>query len=92
MMERATKLIVTLWTCAALAALVFFIRQGWSALPLLAAALFVITCIATELRREAVGLVLVVSGVMLGLGRVTGVASNRGPARGGAPVRPRPVG
>src|ERR1051326_7768993 len=58
-MERATKLIVTLWTCAALAAVVFFISPGWRALPLLSAAAFGVACLATEITPRAVGLVLV---------------------------------
>jgi len=57
-MERATKLIVTLWTCAALAAVVFFIAPGWKALPLLAAATFGLICIASEISRWAVAVVL----------------------------------
>jgi hypothetical protein len=57
-MERATKLIVALWTCAALAAVVFFIRSGWSALPVLAASSFAIAAIATAVDRRAVGIVL----------------------------------
>jgi hypothetical protein len=57
-MERATKLIVALWTCAALAAVVFFISPGWNALPLLSGVVFVVACIAVELTPRAIGLVL----------------------------------
>jgi hypothetical protein len=57
-MERATKLFVTLWTCAALAAVIFFIRPGWSMLPVLAGAAFGVMCIATELNRAAIAIVL----------------------------------
>src|SRR3954470_4339618 len=60
-MERATKLIVTLWTCAALAAVIVFIRPGWSALPMLAAASFGVMAIATAVDRRAVGLVLLLA-------------------------------
>jgi hypothetical protein len=57
-MERATKLFVALWTCAALAAVVFFIRPGWAALPELAVLSFTVAAIATALDRRAVGIVL----------------------------------
>jgi hypothetical protein len=57
-MERATKLIVALWTGAALAALVIFIRSGWSALPMLAAGSFLLMAVATAIDRRAVALVL----------------------------------
>jgi hypothetical protein len=60
-MERATKLIVTLWTCAALAAVIVFIRPGWSALPMLAAVSFGGMAIATAVDRRAVGVVLLVA-------------------------------
>src|SRR2546430_9818008 len=60
-MERATKLIVTLWTCAALGAVIVFIRPGWSALPLLAAVSFGVMAIATAIDRRSVGVVLLVA-------------------------------
>jgi len=46
-MDRATKLVVTLWTCAAMAAIVFFVSPGWSGMPVLAAVAFGVGSIAT---------------------------------------------
>lgn len=58
-MERATKLLVVVWTCVALAADAWLLRHPWPALPLLAAGALVGAALATALDRRAVGIVLV---------------------------------
>jgi hypothetical protein len=57
-MERLTKLLVFGWTCAALAIEIYFLRDGWRALPLIAAVACGAACIATALNRRAAGAVL----------------------------------
>ena len=58
-MERATKLVVLIWACAALAANVWLLRGGWPALPLIALVAFTAAAALASLDRRAVALVLV---------------------------------
>lgn len=60
-MDRATKLLVFLSACAGVAAVVDFIRPGWPALPLLAAASFSVMLAATAIDRRAFGLILLLA-------------------------------
>jgi hypothetical protein len=57
-MERATKLIVLLWTCAALVAIVYLAQPAWALLPLLIAGAFAAMALATTLCPHGVGAIL----------------------------------
>lgn len=57
--ERATKLVVFAWCCAALATIVYFSRAPWPSLPALAAASFAVMALLTTVDRRAVALLLI---------------------------------
>jgi hypothetical protein len=57
-MERASKLFVLGWTCAALAGDVWLLRGGWPGLPVFALIAFGAAAILTAIDRRAVGIVL----------------------------------
>jgi O-Antigen ligase len=57
-MERATKLIVLLWTCAALSAVVYLTRPAWPLMPVAAIVAFAGMAVATTLTPRGVGVIL----------------------------------
>lgn len=60
-MERATKLIVFLWACAALAFVVHLVARGWGELQMIALAVFAASAALTAYSRKAIALVLAVA-------------------------------
>ena len=64
--ERATKLIVLLWTCAALVAIVYLAQPAWALLPLLVAGAFAAMALATTLSPRGVGVILAAAYVYRG--------------------------
>jgi hypothetical protein len=57
--DRATKLVVFGWCCAALATVVYFSRAPWPSLPLLSLGAFALMTLATAIDRRALALLLV---------------------------------
>ena len=70
-MERATKLLVVVWTCVALAADAWLLRHPWPALPLLTAGALAGAAVATAIDRRAVGIVLIFTYVFPALIAIT---------------------
>ncbi len=60
-MDRATKLIVFGWCCAALTTIVYFSRAPWAALPALTLGAFAVMAVATAINRRAVAVLLIVT-------------------------------
>ena len=60
-MDRATKLVVFGWCCAALATVVYFSRAPWASLPALALGAFVLMALATAVNRRAVAILLILT-------------------------------
>jgi O-antigen ligase len=60
-LDRATKLVVFAWCCAALATIVYFSRAPWPSLPTLAVASFAGMALLTAVNRRAVAVLLIVT-------------------------------